>query len=161
MKPAPKAPPAPPAEPVPPEQPALKIGPGTFPKEDVAFGIARPGGRSNVLVEFAGEATPGTRAPLSVATSSMASGEEKNAAIAVDTLRFAENLLREHGGRIRFNLEGFSIADAINEKSPNFWKVTSAEFRGILNNAFLKSRTDFFDKGIDVTERVHKEAVRR
>ena len=88
----------------------------------------------------------------------MPPGEERNYAIAVDTLRFAERTLRETGGRLRFTLEGFNRAEALREGSPTFGSVTSAEFRGILNNQFLRQRTDLFDKGKNVTKEVFKEA---
>ncbi len=128
---------------------------GKFGAEDVAFGIARPGGTPGVLAKFAGEAQPATRATLSEATRALALGPERNVAIAEDTLKFAQQRLQETGGRVRFNLTGFDVQQALSPGSPNYNSVTSVEFRGILNNAELRGRTSFYDpKGVDVTQQI-------
>ena len=157
---APPAEPAPaaPAEPAaPPAEPATtpQVGPGNFGPEDVAFGLARPEGESGVLLKFAGKAEPGTRAPLSEAASFTAPGPAKNLAIANDTLAFAREVIRRTGGSIRFNLKGFDVQEAITPGSKTYNSVTSAEFRGILNDVELAPRTSFYDpKGADVTKQI-------
>jgi RHS repeat-associated protein len=138
----------------------IPVGPGHFGPEDLAFGLARPGGQRGVLLEFAGEAVPGTGARLSDSTSFMAPGPARNAAIAADTLRFAKDTLTETGGRLRFNLQGFDPVEAITPGSANYESVTSAEFRGVLDDPFLRSRSNFYSNGQDVTDATIKAVGR-
>ena len=81
----------------------------------------------------------------------------RNAAIAGDTLNFARCTLQQTGGRLRFNLDGFSRTRALKPGSAQYGSVTSAEFRGVLNDPFLKSRVNFYEGGVDVTSRVLRE----
>jgi hypothetical protein len=117
---------------------------GAFTSADVAFGLTRANGVAGSLVRFAGNATLGTRAPLSAATAALAPGAARNASIAKDTLAYATSILRQTGGKLRFNLEGFSISGATTPGSATFNSVTSAEYRGILADAFLKAQTVFY-----------------
>jgi RHS repeat-associated protein len=117
---------------------------GAFTANDVAFGLTRANGESGALIEFGGKAILGTRAPLSEATFALAPGAARNAAIAQDTLRFAESTLGRTGGYLRFNLSGVSLTGATTPGSAVFESVTSAEYRGILANDLLFSRTVFY-----------------
>jgi RHS repeat-associated protein len=116
------------------------------------------GGQAGELLRFAGEAIPGTRAPLSEATSMMAPGVGKNLAIAKDTLGFARQTLQGSGGRLRFNLNEFNTQQAVTPGSPTYGSVTSAEYRGILGDAFLRGRTSFYSNGADVTAQILRGA---
>ncbi|MGH7269190.1 MAG: hypothetical protein ACREJ3_02065, partial [Polyangiaceae bacterium] len=91
-----------------------------FTANDVAFGLARANGKVGALVDFAGEAIPGTRAPLSEATRALPLGAGRNAAIAQDTVQFAESTLRQTGGYLRFNLSGFSISGVLGDFLEHF-----------------------------------------
>jgi RHS repeat-associated protein len=133
---------------------APRGGPGQFGSEDVAFGLARARGRPGLLVNFGGQATLGTRAPLSEATRALAPGPARNAAIAGDTLGFARSTLQQTGGRLRFNLEEVSVRQALTRGSSQYNSVTSAELRGVLNDSFLRGRADFYRGGANVTSDV-------
>ncbi len=128
--------------------------PGVFPSTDVVLGLAAPGGKVGALTRFAGAATPGTQAPLSPSTFSLAAGSARNHAIAADTLRFAGTRLQETGGRLGINLEGLNLRAALNPASSHFNSVTSIELRGVLNDPFLRDRARFFLGGVDVTARI-------
>lgn len=133
--------------------------PGSFGSEDVAFGLARPGGQPGALVRFAGEAIPGTRASLSEATHALPLGPERNLSIASDTLAFARQTIQGTGGRLRFNLTGFNAQEALTPGSPTYGSITSAEFRGILSDSVLRGKTVFYDPtGADVTKQILKLA---
>ena len=137
-----------------PAQTASGGGPGSFSSSDVAFGVARPNGRPGGLVAFAGEATPGTRAPLSESTSMMAPGTAKNSAIARETAAFAKQTIQQTNGQLRFNLDGFDAAQALSPGSPNYGSVTSAEFRAVVNDSFLRANTKFYRGEQDVTAEI-------
>jgi hypothetical protein len=127
---------------------------GAFSKTDVAFGLTRVSGQSGVLVKFAGDAVPGTSAPLSEATYIMASGEAKNFAIAQDTLAFGKQTIEQTGGQLRFSLQGFDVEQALTPRSTMYNSVTSIEFRGILSDTLLMNKTNFYRNGVDVTEEI-------
>jgi RHS repeat-associated protein len=130
-------------------------GPGTFGAEDVAFGLARAEGQAGALVKFAGKAVPGTRAPLSEMTRSLAGKPGYYMAIAKDTLKYARELIQQTGGRLRFSLKGFNPKEALTPGTKNYSSITSEELRGILKDPFLRSRTSFYDAGgIDVTSEI-------
>ena len=129
--------------------------PGKFGPADVAFGLTRPDGKAGGLVEFAGEAVPGTRAPLGGATRELELGALRDASIARDTLNFARETLGKSGGRLRFNLAGFDVQSALKPGSPAYGSITSREFRGILQDADLLAKTSFYDaKGVDITQTI-------
>ncbi|MBN4049925.1 RHS repeat-associated core domain-containing protein, partial [bacterium AH-315-M10] len=134
--------------------------PGKFGAEDVAFGLTSVERQPGNLVRFAGEATLGTRAPLSKATRGLASGTRRNLAIAAETVDFAGKTLQRTGGRLRFNVTGFDVRQALTLGSRHFNSVTSAELRGVLQDAVLRGKTDFFRRGVDVTEEILRAGLR-
>jgi hypothetical protein len=140
---------------------AASAVPGKFGAADVAFGLTRPDGKAGALLSFAGEAQPGTRAPLSEGTRQLAIGAERNAAIAADTLDFAKDTLRKTGGRLRFSLAGFDVQEALTPGSPTYSSITSQEFRGVLKNAEILARTSFYDaKGVDITQEILRAVLK-
>jgi RHS repeat-associated protein len=156
--PPPTIPDAEPVVPKPAETTAARGTPTNFGSEDVAFGLAKPHGEAGALVRFGGEASLGTSAPLSGATSEL-TGLSKIVGVARDTLNYARKTLQKTGGKLRFSLKGFSIEDALNPLSSTYNSITSIEFRGVLADPYLRSRTVFYDaKGADVTNLVLKKA---
>ncbi len=138
------------------------VGPGKFSDKDVTFGLSRAEGKPGALVEFSGNATPGTRAELSEEARKLPFNSlERSEAVARDTITFARNALRQSGGQLRFSLKGFSVEEALTPGSKNFHQITSAELRGVLTDPFFSGRVHFYnEKGEDVTAKTIQAAER-